>query len=221
MTTISNKAAKKLGRTTMEDLQKDGYILSEREIISTPAPTKEVRTPVVPHFKYGELATPDVDDLLDGGVDPGHISRINQSGFDKPEQACAWLRHLRTLKLSNQGIRFLRTTKHLTNRKGANLFIREVKANAPKEKKAMEDNRLLQLAKTHQSFSDPSIEEAIKERQRVFKACADIKARNQAGQYLAAKQVLEDAGKEIEDLRSKNLNLGEFKKALQDHNVRV
>ena len=51
MTTISNKAAKKLGRTTMEDLQKDGYILSEREIISTPAPTKEVRTPVVPHFK--------------------------------------------------------------------------------------------------------------------------------------------------------------------------
>ena len=157
MVNVSEKAQKKLGRTTMEDLQKDGYILSEREIISTPVPTKEVRTPVVLHFKYGELATPDVDDLLDGGVDPDHISRINQSGFDKPEQACAWLRHLRTLKLSNQGIRFLRATGKATNKKGANLFIREVKANAPKEQKAIEDNRLLKLAKTHQSFSDPSI----------------------------------------------------------------
>lgn len=217
MVNVSEKAQKKLGRTAMEDLQKDGYILSEREIISTPVPTKEVKTPVVLHFKYGELATPDVDDLLDGGVDPDHISRINQSGFDKPEQACAWLRHLRTLKLSNQGIRFLRATGKATNKKGANLFIREVKANAPKEQKAIEDNKLLKLAKTHQSFADPSIEEAIKERQRVFTACADIKARNDAGQYLAAKKVLEDAAKEVEELRGKKMGLGAFKKAIETH----
>lgn len=216
MTTISNKAAKKLGRTAMEDLQKDGYILSEREIISTPAPTKEVRTPVVPHFKYGELATPDVDDLLDGGVDPGHISRINQSGFDKPEQACAWLRHLRTLKLSNQGIRFLRTTKHLTNRKGANLFIREVKA-APKEQKIVEDNRLLQLAQAHQSFSDVDINKINEERKRVFNACQDIRARNEQGRYREAKKVLEDAAKEVEELRNKPMGLGAFKKAIKTH----
>ena len=220
MINVSEKAQKKLGRTAMEDLQKDGYILSEREIISTPAPTKEVRTPVVPHFKYGELATPDVDDLLDGGVDPGHISRINQSGFDKPEQACAWLRHLRTLKLSNQGIRFLRATGNLTNRKGANLFIKEVK-DAPKVAKAKKDVQLLQLAQAHQSFSDVDINKINEERKRVFNACQDIRARNEQGRYREAKKVLEDAAKEIEDLRGKNLNLGEFKKALQDHNVRV
>lgn len=220
MTTISNKAAKQLGETMVDDLTKDGYIMADREVTITPVvhtPTGEIWKPDVPYFKWGDLATPDVNALLDKGVDKDHIIRINKSGFDKPEQACAWLHHLRKLGVSNQGIRFLRASGNLTNRKGANLFIREVKANAPKEQKAIEDNKLLKLAKTHQSFADPSIEEAIKERQRVFTACADIKARNDAGQYVAAKKVLEDAAKEVEELRNKKMGLGAFKKAIETH----
>lgn len=218
-TNVSPKAQKQLGATMMEDLAKDGYIMADREVHVTPvtaAPT-EATKPEVKFFKYGELATEDVNALLVKGVDRDHLIHIHKSGYDSPEDAAKWLHHLRTKGVSNEGIRFLRTTKHLTNRKGANLFIREVKANAPKEKRAMEDNRLLQLAKTHQSFSDPSIEETIKERQRVFKACADIKARNDAGQYLAAKQVLEDAAKEVEELRNKKMGLGAFKKAIKTH----
>ena len=217
-TNVSPKAQKQLGATMMEELAKDGYIMADRKVITpvTATPT-EATGNEVKFFKYGELATEDVNALLVKGVDRDHLIHIHKSGYDSPEDAAKWLHHLRTKGVSNEGIRFLRTTKHLTNRKGANLFIKEVKANAPKEKKAMEDNRLLQLAKTHQSFSDPSIEEAIKERQRVFKACADIKARNQAGQYLAAKQVLEDAAKEVEELRNKKMGLGAFKKAIETH----
>lgn len=217
-TNVSPKAQKQLGATMMEDLAKDGYIMADRKVVTpvTATPT-EATGNEAKFFKYGELATEDVNALLVKGVDRDHLIHIHKSGYDSPEDAAKWLHHLRTKGVSNEGIRFLRTTKHLTNRKGANLFIREVKANAPKEKRAMEDNRLLQLAKTHQSFSDPSIEEAIKERQRVFKACADIKARNQAGQYLAAKQVLEDAAKEVEELRNKKMGLGAFKKAIETH----
>lgn len=220
MTTISNKAAKKLGATMVDDLTKDGYIMADKEVHVTPVaatPTEATWKPEVKFFKYGELATEDVNTLLLKGVDRDHLIHIHKSGYDSPEDAAKWLHHLRTKGVSNEGIRFLRTTKHLNNRKGANLFIREVKANAPKEQKAIEDNRLLKLAKTHQSFADPSIEEAIKERQRVFTACADIKARNDAGQYLAAKQILEDAAKEVEELRDKKMGLGAFKKAIKTH----